>query len=853
MGKSRTLGCLLALASAVPLSAGTIKVPAGSNLVVSQREDPSTIEHLPLQNLITWEIFILHGVCSGGTCRGGTQNGQACAMDTDCPAPPLTITGGTAQFYDAAGNPIDDPVLGPLAITPATIEQVVTEYPTDPPGPLGPQVVLGPDGAILPEHANVALPFPFEKVSHNFVPASVEMSLCFKEFEGPGGTCPDPLEVKGVTLAEYRVPAGQTYIYPLQNPSIYPSGILFTGAGGGHEIGDNHRLARNQRYAYDVGVLVNGVDCTDGCDANPDYFIYTEPVYAVADGVVVVAEKDHPENPAPGPVFAPGAGQCPSQRCDGLSQDTCDGNEFPGSGNQIVLVHGNGEFTTMAHMTTGSNSLWSCDDSILQGWQLGNVGNVGTSGAPHLHYSSLNTPSPEDGGARSFPMYFNNIQFPTAGYGPKRQLDVAMLSGTQWTVLAPPAPLPANPTLPGGSEAEPNDGLAAHNTVALPASVAGTAEVADVGEMAVRGDGIEDVYRLDLAAPDAVRFELTTASATQNLDLYVTTPDLRVLNETHQGTARSGPERVCLELPAGPVYAFVSNVDGPGKTADAPYTFTAASDPQTIACAVTNAVQPVPVDGACQATVEFTLALHDNCCLDPATLEVKAAAANPTANATLGPVELDPPVVLGPRDVTVSGRVAVSGLTSCPAVVQVQASAKDCSGNSVSTITQGTGCSTGVVDLTPPSLLSTLAAAALWPPNHDLEDVGLTNQVSDNCDGNVAGSLEQKAWSDEAEIGGGSGSHAPDAVFGPGLRLRAEREGGGDGRVYLVTGKVVDACGNPGFSCVTAGVPHGGGAAAAASLAAQAAAADALCEANLATPPPGFTAIGVSAPVGPKQ
>ena len=83
----------------------------------------------------------------------------------------------------------------------------------------------------------------------------------------------------------------------------------------------------------------------------------------------------------------------------------CTGNDFPGSGNPIVLLQDNGEFSTLAHMTTGPNDLVDCSDMVLQGVQIGTVGNVGTTSAPHLHYSSLNTPSPEDPGARSFPMY----------------------------------------------------------------------------------------------------------------------------------------------------------------------------------------------------------------------------------------------------------------------------------------------------------------------------------------------------------------------------------------------------------------------------------------------------------------
>ncbi len=161
----------------------------------------------------------------------------------------------------------------------------------------------------------------------------------------------------------------------------------------------------------------------------------------------------------------------------------------------------------MAHMMTGSNDGLSCGDTVQRGDVIGLVGNAGTSSAPHLHYSSLNTPSPEDLGARSFPMYFNNIKFASPGFSPRRQLDVAMFSGTQWEALSPPMPLASNPPLPAGpvAEVEPNDVLANHNALTLPTSVSATAENADVGDLAVRGDGIEDVYRIDLAGPDSGR------------------------------------------------------------------------------------------------------------------------------------------------------------------------------------------------------------------------------------------------------------------------------------------------------------------------------------------------------------
>ena len=94
---------------------------------------------------------------------------------------------------------------------------------------------------------------------------------------------------------------------------------------------------------------------------------------------------------------------------------------------------------------------------------------------------------------------------------------------------------------------------------------------------------------------------------------------------------------------------------------------------------------PIDVDGSCVATVQFEIAIHDNCCLDPNKLALKVMASNPTANATLGLVSLDSPETVGPRDVKVTGRVAVSALQSCPAEVVINASAKDCAGNASDT------------------------------------------------------------------------------------------------------------------------------------------------------------------------
>ncbi|MFN0135669.1 MAG: hypothetical protein ACKVS9_06065 [Phycisphaerae bacterium] len=84
------------------------------------------------------------------------------------------------------------------------------------------------------------------------------------------------------------------------------------------------------------------------------------------------------------------------------------------------------------------------------------------------------------------------------------------------------------------------------------------------------------------------------------------------------------------------------------------------------------------VDGACERLVTFAATINDNCCLLAAN--VSASVSLTTANATLG----TPTINISQVDadtVSVSGSVLVSGLTSCPATVQLTVNAADCCGN----------------------------------------------------------------------------------------------------------------------------------------------------------------------------
>ena len=157
-----------------------------------------------------------------------------------------------------------------------------------------------------------------------------------------------------------------------------------------------------------------------------------------------------------------------------------------------------------------------------------------------------------------------------------------------------------------------------------------------------------------------------------------------------------------------------------------------------------------------------------------------------------------------------------------------------------------------VVDTTPPSL-AVSTAAALWPPNHQMENVGLSVSASDN--GGGAPAIQVAVFSDEGDLAPDSGNFSPDARdIAPGtLRLRSERSGGGDGRVYLIVVTATDAANNASHACAAVVVPQSQSPAAKSVVAAQAAAAVQYCQANNGAPPAGFVSVGGSPVVGPKQ
>lgn len=114
-----------------------------------------------------------------------------------------------------------------------------------------------------------------------------------------------------------------------------------------------------------------------------------------------------------------------------------------------------------------------------------------------------------------------------------------------------------------------------------------------------------------------------------------------------------------------------------------------------------------------------------------------------------------------------------------------------------------------VVDTTPPAITDVSASSAsLSPPNHKMVNVTVNYSVSDNCGASPGCVLS--VTSNEAVDGTGDGDTSPDweVIDAHHLRLRAERAGGGTGRIYTITITCTDDAGNSSAKTVTVGVPH---------------------------------------------
>ncbi len=134
-----------------------------------------------------------------------------------------------------------------------------------------------------------------------------------------------------------------------------------------------------------------------------------------------------------------------------------------------------------------------------------------------------------------------------------------------------------------------------------------------------------------------------------------------------------------------------------------------------------------------------------------------------------------------------------------------------------------------VEDSTPPVLVCTTDAIALWPPNGEMKPVEITVVVSDACLSPSSMSVDCTVQSSEPDDATGDGATANDVDGHAGyldpvdvtltydstadayvgiVYLRAERDGSDEGRIYSIVVDVADTSGNAGTASCVVVVPH---------------------------------------------
>lgn len=185
-----------------------------------------------------------------------------------------------------------------------------------------------------------------------------------------------------IPIVDYR--QRTALIFPFRGPGIISqAGVL----GGGH---------RNRSGGFAIDALALDANhapmLRPGSDRPQDYAGWGRPILAPAAGTVVQARNDRPDQPK-----------------DGESDPAYFAPEYPNGGdvgNHVVIDHGYGEFSLIAHMRMGSVRV-QAGDRVTQGQQLGALGNSGDTSGPHLHYQLQDGPRWEF--ADGLPMRFENV------------------------------------------------------------------------------------------------------------------------------------------------------------------------------------------------------------------------------------------------------------------------------------------------------------------------------------------------------------------------------------------------------------------------------------------------------------
>lgn len=189
--------------------------------------------------------------------------------------------------------------------------------------------------------------------------------------------------ITGFSIRPKAAEAASRYLdYQTKTPLRLPFDGEWTVFNGGRTLATNiHAAARNQRFAVDLAMARDGKTSSGDGRELSDYYVWGAPVVAPAAGKVLSVVDGLPDNPI----------------------GSTDRKNL--AGNHLILDHGNGEYSLLAHLQRGSVAVRVGDD-VVAGQRLGLVGNSGNTTEPHLHYHLQDGPVfPE---AESLPAVFTH-------------------------------------------------------------------------------------------------------------------------------------------------------------------------------------------------------------------------------------------------------------------------------------------------------------------------------------------------------------------------------------------------------------------------------------------------------------
>jgi murein DD-endopeptidase MepM/ murein hydrolase activator NlpD len=334
--------------------------------------DPLAIHVYPEQEIRIHEIDRPHGLNSVLLQNLAVINESARPLTVERVRLNLQADGGTVQTQT-----LEAAELARLAARGRTLADGglldLLDFQFRPARLLGDGVQLAPTAELAPRQALLLIQRPFL-----FSGTATALQIDVVAHDAAGTTVQSR---RTIPLAA-RVARG--YRFPLQGNWYVAASASFHTA---------HRWAVGEEFAYDLVRLgADGRSHRGQGRRLVDFHAYGRAVLAARDGKVVRAVDDIAED----------AGLL--RRADESKPDYLQrvmrnqaallaADKSRAGGSQVVIDHGNGEFSSYSHLVPGSLRVRT-GDTVRTGQVLGKLGHSGNSTEPHLHFQVCDGPDP---------------------------------------------------------------------------------------------------------------------------------------------------------------------------------------------------------------------------------------------------------------------------------------------------------------------------------------------------------------------------------------------------------------------------------------------------------------------------